>query len=179
MKSEKSTTEYIPENWRDRQEYNLQNLWRNLKNNEETILREFDPLNKIRKKQNRLSDLENVGYEYPSELDEKNLIHMKFCEEIVHDYGKIIEKPKGYDKCLYKPESILPYPKEYIRKALKYTCNILNEDRNNPSVEMMITNIEITEMQLMNFVDIDEKDLPKNAKENLEAVKEYNNKLDK
>lgn len=119
--------------WKRRQEIALKLLWLDCIKNEENILKEvfgrfyFEGLSK------KLSNADVEVIAFPENLDSKNLIHLKFSGIIIHDLGVVIEEGGKWKNCVYKPDAILPYPKEYLNYVLEFA--LLKAEQDNASKE--------------------------------------------
>lgn len=101
-------------------------------------------------------------------------------EAIIHEYGKVLERVgqetmQKYPAAVY-PQSLLPYPKEVIEKALNDGLRYIDD-------ENMVANIKTCLAFLIGFIDDEEANRRNsellNSKGFQEAVKRRLNKSDK
>ena len=63
-------------------------------------------------------------------LDSRNARHLEFALTAVADYGNVLDHKGGkWARCIYYPESLLPYPKTYLREALEMLLAVANGER--------------------------------------------------
>lgn len=158
-------------NWGEIQRLNLKLLWIDFVKREGEIMSKGFGLPRGTVLDRNIRD--NEGAYFPESFDPNDPLQDKFAEKIVRDFGGVMGNPGKYEKCLYKPISQLPYPKEYISRACQHLCKQLESD--NPSwekpegVEDFVRNIRAIEVFLPNFINVPEADLPTDTRENLEV----------
>ena len=155
-------------NWRKEQEINLQLLWLKI-----IKIIESNDIYGGKKQENELlsslAELSEDEIKFPNRWILDDAYHFPFSQEIIAGYGKTLAE-NDY-KGLYKPESILPFPKDIIKKAILFTFDYLNYDK--PLYEIqdkkkVADNLNFTKLILLeNFVDTSKIDLPKDVIENL------------
>lgn len=158
-------------NWEEIQRLNLKLLWIDFVKREGEIMSKGFGLPRGTVLDRDIRD--NEGAYFPETFDTNDPLQDKFAEKIVRDFGGVMGNPGKYEKCLYKPISQLPYPKEYISRACQYLCAQLESD--NPSwgkpenVDDVVRNIRAIEVFLPNFINVPEADLPTDTRENLKV----------
>lgn len=153
------------DDWQKRQKINLQILW--LETIKEVDSRDFF----LKKKeddevQSILARLSEDKIKFPNKWKLNDLYHAPFAQGIISDYGKVLVE-NGDD--LYKPESILPYPKRIIKKAIYFTLDYLNYDKplyEIPDKKKLADNLNGVKAFLTFFVDTTNAYLPKDGFEN-------------
>ncbi len=69
----------------------------------------------------------------PKTLNINDEHHRQFAVEVAGDYGQVLENKGAWSKCLFYPESILPYPKSVIYQALTTLLTVGFHSRNIPA----------------------------------------------
>lgn len=73
---------------------------------------------------------EDLQDEPPGWLDASNPLHLEFALTAVADYGNVLEHKGGkWARCIYYPESLLPYPKAYLREAAQMLLAVAHGER--------------------------------------------------
>lgn len=152
--------------WKKRQEINLQLLWLKTIKQVESM----DIFGK-KKEENEVSSLltqlseDEIKFTIKWKLDD--LRHFPFSQQIIAGYRKCLAEN---DYSVYKPESILPFPKHVIKKAIYFTFDYLNYDKplyEIPDKQKRADNLNTLKFILTNnFVDTSQRDLPKEGLEN-------------
>ena len=163
-------------NWEEKQKINLKLLWIDfLKRENEIMTQDFGFPN------NSQFDREIRNGEdayFPDSFDPQDPLHDKFAEKIVQDFGGVMANPGKYAECIYRPASLLPYPKQYIKKACQFICKQLRSEHPNwerpANADEMLNNIGAIEAFLPNFIEIPESELPTDTRENLKVGSSYN-----
>jgi len=162
-------------NWKLRQEIQLKLKWLETVKNQNKIwdemLREFFPKDLINmtdpKDVSKLSIDEII---FPQEFNDQEILHYKFSEIIFQDYGRVLGNTGKYHGCVFKPVSMLTYPKEYIRKAIEFTLRCLQMENpffaTPPNKDEIVNTLKAIEFHLSDFIDVSEKELPTERMEN-------------
>jgi hypothetical protein len=157
-------------NWELKQKINLKLLWIDFLKNESEIMSQGLGLAFNHSQLDKKIRSGEDAY-FPESFDTQDLLHDKFAEKIVQDYGGAVANPGKYAKCMYKPISQLPYPKYFIKKACQYLVRQLQSEHTNwerpANADEMINNIGAVEALLPSFIEIAEADLPTDTRENL------------
>lgn len=162
--------------WKKRQEINLQLLW--LETVKEIETRDFTGIKKQESERSILSDLNDRDFKFPIKWNLEDIDHFPFVQGIISGYGKTLAE-NDY-KGMYKPNSILPYPKEIIRKAYYYMFDYLNYDK--PLYEIKekkkyADNLNAINVFLdLSFVETGSSVLPKEGMDNYRIGKELQDK---
>jgi hypothetical protein len=109
----------------------------------------------------------------PSRFDLNDPAHVVMVDEIRGQYSALLaDDSHPYSQCIYRPSSLLPYPKEVIRRALTALLDfvegrrdsyLLDEGLRQPDVaEMIRTTLET----LDDFLDVTPQKLPTDPREN-------------
>ncbi|MDQ3021804.1 MAG: hypothetical protein M3R36_14720 [Bacteroidota bacterium] len=108
--------------WKKIQDINLKLLWLR-------TLIEVNPVNFLKESENDIAkNLTEDEIKFPTKFELSSLRHFPFTQQIISEYGKILEKNE-YSNCLYKPDKILTHPKESIKKAIEFTFHYMNYDK--------------------------------------------------
>jgi tetratricopeptide (TPR) repeat protein len=165
--------------WKKRQEINLQLLWLDTIKERET--RDIFGTKKQESESSILSSLNDRDLKFPTKWKLDGLDHFPFVQGIITGYGKTLAE-NDY-KGIYKPNNILPYPKEIIKKALYYMFDYLNYDKplyNIKEKKQYADNLNGVKVYLsISFVDTGNSDLPKGGIENFEIGKVFYDKQPK
>lgn len=162
--------------WKLRQIINLKLLWINLIRNQDNLIAESLPPNFPNIfSGSKESELSVSDIKFPKTLDVNELIHWKFAEQIINKSNSIILSPNNFKGCLWKPESILPYPKDFIIDAINFTQNCLMMEK--PLFEIpqnrkeILINFQNLRIFLRHFLDCDESELSASPERNIEDAK--------
>lgn len=162
--------------WKRRQVINLQLIWLKTLNVIES--RDFYGNNKNRSKTLSHKDLSLDDVKIPLSWKLDDFYCYQFALEIISDYGRVLADSEY--KGNFKPNSILPVPKVYIRKAILYMNDYC--DQTNPIYEVKDKNklrydLDIGQEFLeMFFVETENVDLPKSGVENFKVGTELKEK---
>lgn len=159
--------------WRKRQEISLQLLW--LK-----TLYEVESNNMFRNKKgsSETTLLAKLSYEdirFPTKWKLDDFYCYPFSQEIIVAYGKILAE-NDY-KGMFKPDSILPVPKTFIRKAILFTFDYFN--LKEPMYEVTDKDKRADNLNGVNvlldksFINTENEDLPKSGVENYKVGNEF------
>jgi tetratricopeptide (TPR) repeat protein len=163
-------------NWKNRQVINLQLLWLDTIKGIET--RDFLGNQKEQSENSILSKLDEDSLKYPIKWKLDNVYHLPLVQGIISGYGKTLAE-NDY-RGIYKPNNILPYPKDIIKKAHYYMFDYLNYDKPLYKIEekkKYADSLNVTKLLLdLNFIDTGNDDLPKEILDNMEVGKDYNDK---
>ena len=154
-------------NWKEKQKISLQIHW--LDTIKEIESRDMLGQKKEESESEVLSDLTEEELRFPSKWELDNIYHFPFITGIVGKFGQTLANNKF--KGVFKPNSILPFPKESIKKAIHYLFDYLNYDK--PLYEIKdkagyadnLNNLKIS--LYMYFVEGDESQLPSEGVNNV------------
>ncbi len=152
--------------WKRRQEINLQLLWlKTIKTVESSTI--FD--HKMDKSEASLmSKLSLSDIRFPLQWKLEDHYCLPFSQEILSAYGKVLEENE-YNG-MFKPESILPVPKNWIRKSIYFTFDYFNLEK--PIYQITDKDKRAANLNLVNsfldlsFIDTGSIPLPKSGIEN-------------
>lgn len=154
--------------WEKRQEIALNLLWLDCIKNEEAILKEIFGQFYLKGLANNISNLNVEDFTFPEELDPNNLIHLKFSEKVIQNFGAVLENAGKWKNCLYKPDSILPYPKYYIIFNIEF---ILSEGKISEKMKQHLK-ASLTFLDSY-FIEINPRELPTNQTDNIKVGTSY------
>ncbi len=161
----------LSSDWKKKQEVNLQLLW--LKTIKEVESLDIFGKKKKTEENSLLSTLTENEIKFPPKWQLDDFYYYPFSQEIIAGYGKILVEN---DYKVYKPESILPYPKDIIKKAILFTFDYLNYNKalyEVPDKKKVADNLNAVRFILLeNFVDASKKPLPKDSIENYRIGKQ-------
>ena len=165
-------------NWKLKQEIQLKLKWLEIAKNQIEIWKDLLPERYLNATgSDDVSALTIDEIVFPKELNDQEILHYKFSEIIFKDYGKVLADSGKYQKCFYKPASILPYPKDYIRRAIQFSKHCLKMENPlfspPPNKKEILDNLGGIEAFLENFVDASEDELPSEMRENMMKGSEY------
>lgn len=114
-----------------------------------------------------------VGPRFPERYDLDNSQHVALIDRIRGRYSHLM----GYDNspyagCMYKPASLLPYPKPEIEKAIRSLLSYANGSSGsrllNPSIrnQDVVDQLEVALATLTMFLDLPPQDLPTEPRQN-------------
>ena len=111
--------------WQKRQQINLHLLWLETINEEVStgILEKYKETDKT----SRLITLSFEYIKFPLQWELDDLFGYPFTQKIISAYANVLAK-NDYKKNSI-PDSILPVPKEFIRKAIDFTITFLNLEK--------------------------------------------------
>ncbi|MFH1292281.1 MAG: hypothetical protein ABIH87_03725 [bacterium] len=162
-------------NWQEKQKINLKLLWIDFLKRESEIMAQGFGFPNSSQFDREVRSGEDAYF--PESFDTKDPLHDKFAEKIIQDYGGVMANSGKYAKCFYKPVSLLPYPKQYIKKACQLICKELNSEHPNwerpANADEMIKNIGAIEAFLPNFIEVSVSELPTDTSENLKVGSSY------
>lgn len=79
----------------------------------------------------------------PQHFDLKELRHVKLIEIIRERYGALLEGMEdtsgSWGRCMYKPSSLLPFPKPAIREALERLLDVAEGRATSPHLDLVDT----------------------------------------
>jgi len=149
--------------WKKRQEINLQLTWLTVVKEVET--RDIFGEKKSDDETSLLIKLTDEDIKFPKQWKLDDLFCYPFSQEIIAGYGKVLAE-NDYEG-MFKPDSILPYPKDIIRKAILFTFDYFNYDKplyEIPNKEDRANNLDTASVFLdMTFVDTGNEDIPKDG----------------
>lgn len=159
--------------WKNWQKINLLRLW--IDNVREFNLKDVFGNKKEMSDSEILLKLTERELIYPSQwsLDDYRIV--TFSQSIIQEYGLVISTNKY--KGMYKPESILPYPKNVIFMAIQFTLDYAEYekalrvpiDRKELTLNLSFTRVLLSKY----FVDTGLEDLPIEVMENMERGKYF------
>lgn len=162
-------------NWEEKQKINLKLLWIDFLKRENEIMTQGFGSGSNSQFDRQMRSGEDAYF--PDNLNSQDPLHDKFAEKIVQDYGGVIANPGKYAKCIYRPVSLLPYPKQYIKKACRFIRGQLRSEHPNwerpANTDEMLNRIGGIEAFLPNFIEIPESELPTDTRENLKVGSSY------
>ena len=159
------------DDWQKRQEVNLELIW--LKTIKDIESRDMFS-NKLddSKVQLTLSQLSENEIKFPDKWKLDDLYHFPFVGNIIAGMGNLMQNSE-YE--LYKPISVLPFPKNIIKKAIYFTFDYFNYDKplyEIPEEEKKKKAESLNDVKyfLIEFiVNTHETNLPKKGLENFSA----------
>ena len=157
-------------NWKLRQAIQVKILWLTFIKNQNAVLGVYLPFID-KNNQIDVSSLSMDQIKFPEVLDDKEILDIKFAQKIYEEYGKILADSGEYQECLFKPASILPYPKHVIKEAIDFYIHCLVMDSplfTLPSnKDELIENLEVINSALEYFLEVNKNELPTDKKENM------------
>jgi hypothetical protein len=109
----------------------------------------------------------------PSRFDLDDVLHVTIIDEIRDKYSALLaDESHPYSQCMYRPASLLPYPKEVIRRALEALLDFVEGRRDSRFLDVSIRTPEVadtvrTTLHLLDdFVDVPAEKLPTEPHEN-------------
>jgi tetratricopeptide (TPR) repeat protein len=162
--------------WKRRQEINLQLLW--LKTLSEVESRDaFGRKKAESEKLLAMLSFEDINFPVKWRLDD--FYCYPFSQEIISAYRKILAE-NDY-RGMFKPDSILPVPKSYIRKAIMFSFDYFNLNESIydvPDKDKQADNLNGINVFLdLSFIDTGNDDLPKSGTENYKVGNAIKKKL--
>jgi tetratricopeptide (TPR) repeat protein len=155
--------------WKRRQEINLQLLW--LKTINEVESRDIFSGKKSESETKILSMLSFDDIKFPLKWKLQDFYCYPFSQEIISAYGKVLAENEY--KGIFKPDSILPVPKSYIKKAILFTFDYFNLKEPMHEVsdkDKYVDNLNSVNVFLdLYFINTGDDDLPKSGIENSKA----------
>lgn len=152
--------------WKRRQEITLQLLW--LKTIKEVETSAIFGRSKSQSERSILSKLTLDDIKFPVKWKLDDFYCYPLSQKITSVYGKVLAD-NDY-KGLFKPDSILPVPKKYIRKAILFTLDYIDlEDPiyKVPNKDKLVHSLNNCNAALyMFFIDTGNTELPKSGIEN-------------
>ena len=158
--------------WEKRQEISTQLLWMEFIKNKDSIIHRELKVPKIYPESSE-SYLNQTASEikFPSKFDLEEILHYKFTERIIQEYGSVLANSGEYQKCAFKPESILPFPKEYITLAFQFNYLILKTEKPlfviSENREEIVKKLRAAEVYLGTFLKASKDELPSVIGENV------------
>jgi tetratricopeptide (TPR) repeat protein len=165
--------------WKRRQEITLYLIWLDTIKKVESN----NASNRIsnKNKESIFTQLSPDNIKLPNKWDLYDFYCYPFSQEIISAYGKVLAE-NDY-KGIYKPDSILPVPKHYIKKAILFTFDYLNlkesiyevteKNKRADNLNTVNTFLEVS------FIDTGNCDLPKSSIENFNVGDVIKEKLPK
>lgn len=167
--------------WRLKQEINIRISWLEFSKYDSDIYKELIPIhlrNAIKKEDVQSLKIEQILF--PIKFDINDIRHYKFAEKIVYEYGVVLGNPGNYTQCIYRPSSLLPYPKKFITRSLEFNIDYLNNENKIFSTpenkENMLGTLRGGLAYLDNFLDVNEDELPIETVPNLHKGRELMSK---
>lgn len=165
--------------WRRKQEINLHLLW--LEVLKDVYSKDMLGNKKSDNDEFVISDLSLSKIQFPLKWKLDDLFCFPFAQKILSEYGRVLAE-NDYEG-MFKPDSILPVPKAYIRKAILFTLDFLTLDEPIYIVhdkDKRIENLKKVSMFLnLSFIDTGNIDLPKSGIENHRVGNSIKEKLTK
>lgn len=159
--------------WHKRQETNLYLIWLEAISIVEST--DLYGYTKDEEHDSLLSKLSIENIKFPSQWNLHDIYSYPFSVGITRAYGQVLAN-NDY-KGMFKPDSILPVPKEYIRKAILFSFDYFNlketmyevSDKDERRENLSAINVYLD----MSFVDTGNEDIPKIAGENYRVGKVF------
>lgn len=118
----------------------------------------------------RVADVEII----PSTFDLDDVLHVTMIDVIREKYSAVLAgEEHPYAQCIYRPASLLPYPKEAIRSALEALLDFIEGRRNSAFLETGMRTpraaetVRTTLLVLDDFLDVPAAELPSEPYENM------------
>jgi hypothetical protein len=84
--------------------------------------------------------------EIPSEFDLNNLDHVRTIEEIREEFAAILmDDSHAYAGCMYRPSSLLPYPKPVVRAALITLLDFIERRRDSRHLKIAMRRPDVAD----------------------------------
>lgn len=165
--------------WKKRQEINLQLLW--LKTINEVDNGNIAGGKGQSKKYTLFNTISLDDIKFPVKWNLDDLYCYPFAQEIIYAYGDVLAENE-YEG-MFKPESILPVPKNYIKKAITFTFDYFNLKEpiySVPDKIKRVDNLNTIKVFLdLHFIPTDNDELPKSSAENYKVGLKIQDKLKK
>ncbi len=162
--------------WRKRQDINLKLLW--LKTYYDVESKVLSNSNQDNDETALIAKFRENDFKFPTKWKLDDFYCYPFSQEIVAAYRKVFSE-KVY-KGIYKPNNILPVPKEYIIKAIHYIIDYLNQKESIypvPDKNKLAENLDFIKALLVDsFIDTGDDDLPTESRKNHEVGEFYMDK---
>jgi len=163
--------------WKRRQELNLKLIW--LDTVRDLNMRDIFGRQKEKSSEAEvLAKLTMNDIKFPVKWNLDDEFSYPFSQEIIQAYGKVLAENKY--KGMYKPDNILPVPKETIRKAIRFTLdyfNLKNPRYKVPDKDKRAENLNVLNLLLQtSFIDTGAEDLPKETAENCNVGDQFKRK---
>lgn len=163
--------------WKRSQEIKLQLIW--LKTIREVEINDLYGQKKNLNTEAILSSLSIDDIRFPRTWNLNDFYCFPFSQEIISAYGKVLAE-NDYEG-FFKPDSILPVPKIFIRKAILFTFDYLNlknpiyliEDKDKRAETLNTVNSFLEN----SFIDTGNEKLPKSLTENYKIGSTIKNNL--
>ena len=115
----------------------------------------------------------SIAASLPAEIDLNDVMHVAVIDDIREKYSALLaDESQPYSKCMYRPVSILPYPKATVKRALeallayvegRSDSTFLDESIRTPVVA---DTIRTCLLLLDHFVDLPAAELPTDPLQN-------------
>lgn len=106
-------------------------------------------------------------------FDLDDIAHVSIIDEIRDRYSVLLaDDSHPYSRCMYRPSSLLPYPKEVIRRALEALLDFTEGRRQSHLLDASSRNSQVADTirdcldTLDDFLDVPAEQLPTNVSEN-------------
>lgn len=116
----------------------------------------------------------SVAPALPPQIDLEDILHVAIIQEIRQKYGALLsDNSHPYAGCMYRPASLLPYPKATIRRALQALLDFVECRRESKFLDSALRTSEIAAtlrtalVSLDDFLDVPAANLPTDARQNL------------
>ena len=172
--NEEFTQASFTSDWKKRQELNLKLIW--LDTIRDINMRDIFGRQKDKSTETEvLAKLSMNEIKFPVKWHLEDDVSYPFSQEIIQAYGKVLSENKY--RGMYKPDNILPVPKDTIRKAIHFTFdyfNLKNPRYIVPDKDERIDNLNVLKLLLQTtFIDTGAEDLPKETAENCLAGDQF------
>ena len=112
----------------------------------------------------------------PSRFDLDDVLHVAMIDDIREKYSALLaDESQPYFQCMYRPASLLPYPKEAIRSALEALLEFIEGRRNSAFLEESMRTPQAADtvlsalLHIDDFLDVPAEQLPTQPRENMHA----------
>lgn len=165
--------------WKMRQEINLKLLWLNTYYKVESKV--LSNPNQDNDETSLIAKFSEDDIKFPIKWKLDDYYCYPFSHEIVETYRKVFSE-NAY-KGMFKPNNILPVPKEYITKAFHFIFDYLNQKDSIypvPDKDKLAQNLSFIKYFLyVSFIDTGDDDLPTEIHENHKVGKVYEDRQKK
>ena len=122
-----------------------------------------------------------MGHDDPPDvLNPDNEIHVRLADVVRRRYaGTLANADHPHANCTFKPESLLPLPKDYVDKSLRFILDLGRGKIRSVVVEpgaISADDLEVVERSLQilqTFIDVPVNELPSDPEENERFGREY------
>lgn len=119
----------------------------------------------------------------PSRFDLDDVLHVTMIDVIREKYSVVLAgEGHPYAQCMYRPASLLPYPREAIKAALEALLDFIEGRRDSVCLEAGMRTPQAADtvrtalLSLDDFLDLPAAELPTEPNENLRAGLSFQNR---